>query len=444
MIEKHRQVSTQIVTDACCIYRREIVKPLNSNAMILRGREIAYEAAHSPTIASSMPNYTQDQIRELYGELDQKTRRLQENEYILHTPPIDAWQEKPSGVEECPLPKFRLEKNDPTMLMSGYVSTGLSNNPRTVTHTNDKECIRGSFRTSIADRTSISPSPLIFNVHLDFNKVLPPSPEILPTLAKISELMDMDSLIDLDAETTIPYETEISTAINHDENLPIENLIRIVHAIHHYHFVYDETNDKEPTEEIATENQTINIEDSDFLYTKDNVDDFGDLYERYITNLDHYDAMIQEFDQFEQKTDLLTPISEESVTLIEHIQENQTMKSHSIDEFCSTLTCKRQENHIGHYGFELEQTFDGNIQISSITNSKYCPHLKIGDELISIHHHSSLKTLEQYHLLLHSLWYKHHDHIQISIRTPKLPSKYILFGIKVLFSSFRKTVRLIH
>ncbi|CAF5007783.1 unnamed protein product, partial [Rotaria socialis] len=59
--------------------------------MILRGREIAYQAANSPTIPSSVPSYTHDQIRELYGEVDKKTRRLQEHEYILHTPMIDAW-----------------------------------------------------------------------------------------------------------------------------------------------------------------------------------------------------------------------------------------------------------------------------------------------------------------------------------------------------------------
>ena len=439
MLNNHRQISTQIVTDACCVYRREIVQPSNAFATILRGREIAYEAAHSPTIPSSMPNYTHDQIRELYGELDQKTRRLQENEYLLHTPLIDAWREKSSWLEEeeCPLPKFRLESNDPV----SYLSTGLSNNPRTKTHVNDKENIRGSFRTSIADRTSISPSPMVFNVQVDFQKFTPtnsetPSyiPEIIPTLANISELMDTDSLIDLDEETTVtyervkissptvmenPHETELCKPMNNEDNLPIDNLIRIVRAIHDYHFVYDEINEKD-TIKSSSEDQ-IEVNSSDFLYAKadeDNDDDqFEDLYERYITNLDEYVSMLKQLDNFQQKTDVLTPISEESVTLIEHVQKNR------FDEFCSIITCQRQNDHIGHYGFELEQTIDGKIFISTILNWKSCPQLKIGDELLAINHYSTLQNLEQCHLLLHSFWHRYYDRLQLSVRTSAQPSK---------------------
>jgi hypothetical protein len=92
---------------------------------------------------SSMPNYTRDQIRELYGELDKKTRRLQEDEYTLHTPIKNSYTDKPQWklaspkkskiIDECPLPKFRLDKtpeNDETLLMAAYLSTGLTN-PRT-------------------------------------------------------------------------------------------------------------------------------------------------------------------------------------------------------------------------------------------------------------------------------------------------------------------------
>jgi hypothetical protein len=410
--------------------------------MILRGREIAYEAAHFPTIPSSMPNYTHDQIRELYGELDNKTRRLKDNEYILHKPMIDAWNEKSPWIEECPLPKFRLEKTDRTTLLSAYLSTGLSNNPRTITNSNDKEAIRGSFRTAIADRTSINPSPLIFNVHLDFDKVLSSKPtqtsKLIPSLAEITELMDIDSLIDLDEETTIPYQTakelqveikplvthdcsqiETSDSVNHEENLSIDNLIKIVRAIHDYHFFYDETSTADEKNEVIVDD-FISNEDNDYRQiTSDINDDFEDLYERYITNLDQYETMMQKLDRFEQKQDdILTPISEESVTII---QENQTMKINHIDEFCLTLTCKRQANHIGHYGFELEQTSDGKIQVSSIINSNYCPHLKIADEILTINNHSPCKTLEQCHLLFHSLWYQQHDYVQITIRKP---SKY--------------------
>jgi hypothetical protein len=424
IFDKSRQFPTQIVTDACFIYRRELVKQPSFDPMIFRGREIAYEAAHSPTIPSSMPNYTHDQIRELYGELDNKTRRLQENESILHKPMIDAWKEKSSSwIEECPLPKFRLEKNDQTTtLLSAYLSTGLSNNPRTIFNSNDnKEIIRGSFRTSIADRTCITPSPLIFNVHLDFNKTLSPkSSKIIPSLAEITELMDIDSLIDLDEETTIPYQTiekkslvtnncsssddvqiETLNSINYEEILPIDNLIKIVRAIHEYHFVYD-----------VTKSDFISNEDNNYHQnTSDINDNFEDLYERYITNLDQYEAMIQKLDQVEPKQDLLTPISEESVTII---PENH------IDESGLTLTCKRQINHIGHYGFELKQTSDGQILVSSIIDSNNCPYLKIGDEILMINHHSTCKTLEQCHLLFHSLWYQEHDYIQITIRKPSM------------------------
>ncbi|CAF3905491.1 unnamed protein product [Rotaria magnacalcarata] len=96
-VPNQTDLPVQTVTDACFIYRREVVKPDantddENSAIIQRGREIAYEAANTPAIPSSMPNYSRDQIRELYGELDNKTRRLQEDEYTLHSPmtPIES------------------------------------------------------------------------------------------------------------------------------------------------------------------------------------------------------------------------------------------------------------------------------------------------------------------------------------------------------------------
>ncbi|UJR26177.1 hypothetical protein I4U23_007520 [Adineta vaga] len=142
-----RQQPSQTVTDACFIYRRQAVKQDMNNdekeAMILRGREIAYEAANTPAIPSSMQTYSRDQIRELYGELDRKTRRLQEDEYTIHAPMTNSWSEKPQWKlasptksktsDECPLPKFRLEKsseNDEALLMAAYLSSGM-NSPQT-------------------------------------------------------------------------------------------------------------------------------------------------------------------------------------------------------------------------------------------------------------------------------------------------------------------------
>ena len=381
---------TQIVTDACFIYRRELIKPTTTDAMILRGREIAYEAANSPSLPSSMRNYTQDQIRELYGDLNTKTRCLQEKEYNLRTPLIDAWQEKSSSLDSCPLPKFRIEKDHQTLLMAAYLSTGLSN-PRTISKSSDTDVIRGSFRTSIADRTSMTPSPLLLNVQMELNKLCS-TPEILPSRAKTCELIDMDSLIDLDQETTIPYDTaevktdQSSTPTPIEENSSVDNLIRIVRDIREFIYVYDEK------------------------------DDFEELYQRYMTNFDQYESMMLQFDDLQQKQDLLTPINEEPIPLIE--------KKISPDECCLTFTVQRQSNHIGHYGFELEQTLDRKIRILTISDSDYCPNLHVGDEILEINNHSIFKTLEQCHLLFHSLWYKQYHDIQLTVKRPKIPSKY--------------------
>jgi hypothetical protein len=413
--------------------------------MTSRGREIAYEAANSPTIPTSMPNYTHDQIRELYGESDKKTRRVQENKYLLHKPLIDAWNSKsPWNIsssleeEECPLPKFRVEKNDQTILMAAYLSTGLTNKPGTINNNiNDKEIIRGSFRTSIDDRTDMTSSPLLLNVRVNFDKLLTTSIEKLPSLAKTSEFMDLDSLIDLDQETTIPcqiskqnifpddysQQTEAFDLINNEEQ-SIQNSID--NQKEENSNSPDQENELSVKQSIESEN-SLHINESDLLFTEENHitndtdDDFQELYQRYITNIDQYETILQ---QIEQKEDFLTPINEESITLIEH-------KSNDIDEDCLTLIVKRQSNNIGHYGFEFEQTFDGKIKISSIINSNYCPNLNIGDEILNINNHSKLITLEQCHLLFHSLWYKQYDYIQITVRKPltirKITSKTLVF-----------------
>lgn len=166
------------MTDACFVYRRQVIRQTDSHAMILRGREIAREAANAPLLPSSMQNYSDDQIRELYGEVEQKRRRSHEDQRIFHTPMIDAWNEQPlwklssssSNLGHCPVPKFRLDKNDQTLLMATCFSTGLSNRP-VVSTCNEKDIVRGSFRTSVGERTSVSPSPLLLNVCFDLNKL---------------------------------------------------------------------------------------------------------------------------------------------------------------------------------------------------------------------------------------------------------------------------------
>ncbi|CAF4384219.1 unnamed protein product [Rotaria sp. Silwood2] len=718
LLNKYRQsqrnnLPTQILTDACFVYRRQIIKKPTSNAMILRGREIAYQAANSPTIPHSMPNYTHDQVRELYGELDKKTRRLQENEYISHTPMIDAWNEKSPWIlsssiknqlsEECPLPKFHIDNNDQTMPMNTYLSTGLSN-PRTIPNTsidttNDKETIRGSFRTSIADRTTISPSPLLLNVHFDYNKLTAIStniddqsaflddiqqktsinsnydliekqsdtidsalssqrlneesialtnninstaPKFISSPMKTSKTMDVDSLIDLDDETTISYNTaedfhmetepdsilsiknnettnthyqsmdtdsliahdDFSNIIktpennssyepfitsiqikqentftdnfcepleifnhtndnllttNHEENLSqhkpssiihidhliitdddidkdstIDSLVKINNdikqrqsCVNHLPIIYNHTirqtekelkinekNSNEPSFKVAMDNanelikvsnpnavvnqvlsvlseeltyepfneinnldtiiheaeslveqsieseQNLNVLQSNpssinnlsqifndsfsknrnnhqelFINEEDNYrqkisdidEDFEELYQSYLTNLDQYQTMIQQIDKIEQYQHILTPISEESITLVERANNDKVIKTNNNEQFCLILTVQRQLNHIGHYGFELEQTIDGKITISSIIDSNYCPNLNVGDEIIAINNNSTLITLEQCHLLFHSLWYNQCEYVQIIVNKPNyitiIPSK---------------------
>lgn len=192
----------------------------NTAAMVLRGREIALEAANAPTMPVSMPNYTRDQIRELYGELDQKTRRLQSDEYTIHCQEKPQWKLAPpvaiksKPVDECPLPKFRLDNAtdpDETLLMAAYLSTGLSNPrrkglaPVDSFHTvmmnasakvnewatsneiylgpDEKELVRGSFRTAVGERSSVSPSPLVLDVRFNVKEAAgtPTGPQERPT-----------------------------------------------------------------------------------------------------------------------------------------------------------------------------------------------------------------------------------------------------------------------
>ncbi|CAF3402413.1 unnamed protein product [Rotaria socialis] len=699
--QSQRSLATQVITDACFIYRRQTVKKPTSDAMILRGREIAYQAANSPTIPSSVPSYTHDQIRELYGEVDKKTRRLQEHEYILHTPMIDAWHEKSPWIssfpvknqltEECPLPKFHPDKLQQTKLMSSYLSTGLSN-PRikpikTIDLKHDQGYVRGSFRTSIADRTTISPSPILLDINFDFNKLSSSTDDqssvfentqqgiscisnndstekyteitnniasssmmsdqssstknfneqsiissnktssttskLALSQAKTCETMEMDSLIDIDDETTISYNTaeesrletdpdslfsiknnqnakshhqsmdtdslsrhndflysmkspansfydaltasiqtnnqhifnntylEPIEMLNHQENLyenqpsstididnlimkgrdrnknsAIDNLIKIIHDIserqscvndtpvvynsrklqieeesktnenlllteislknptdnqnqplilHNIDEVIDQTlrsqsqestskkfdeinnleaipDDIQPLIKISPEpeqylntvesnispiddlspifNRSILTNQSDnddsfiieenrsYEITNDADEDFESLYQRYLTNLEQYQSMMQQINEYEQKEKLLTPITEESKLLIDLDMNDKDLKPNDIEQFCFAINVKRQSNHIGHYGFELGETSDGKIIVSSIIDSYYCPDLNIDDEIIGINNTFTFTTLEQYYLLFHSLWYKPCEYVQIFINKP--------------------------
>ncbi|CAF0862768.1 unnamed protein product, partial [Didymodactylos carnosus] len=184
--KSRRELLTTSMTDACNIYtyRSNPVRH-HDEAIILRGREIAYEAANASSqilydnksITNEIEHkyrfpivqsYTKDQIRELYGELDEKTRLLKRNHFTkqYQQPPIDAWDEKlllpfanldtycvkrtdfipkgnwdidlpweqtlPNGESkiikgkfECPLPKLRLDTDNSKN--HDFLTTGLSN-----------------------------------------------------------------------------------------------------------------------------------------------------------------------------------------------------------------------------------------------------------------------------------------------------------------------------
>jgi hypothetical protein len=171
-----------------------------------------------------MPNYTRDQIRELYGDLDKKTRRLQEDEYTLHSPIKNSYSEKPQWklaspttkskiIDECPLPKFRLDKtpeNDETLLMAAYLSTGFNNsqtkpivsvdNFHTVMMNasakvnewaNNNEIYLSPIEKDIihTDGTIFSSSPLLIDVHSNLKKLTgtPTGNNDRPTFLEIIE-----------------------------------------------------------------------------------------------------------------------------------------------------------------------------------------------------------------------------------------------------------------
>jgi hypothetical protein len=359
-----------------------------------------------------MPSYTHDQIREAYGELDKKSRRTQDNQHLLHKPLIDAWNEKSSwrnSSDECPLPKFRLDKTDPTILMSAYLSTGLSN-PRIIP--NEKEIIRGSFRTSIDDRTTISPSPLLLNVRFDFNKFITTSTNsndqmsLLEDIqnnistkkqsetsfdlcdikhaeskAPIANIESMD--LDLDEETTVSYQTVKESGIDTDFHSTFSTKNNEIISTDLLNTITSPENSSyydaftSPIDHLI-----IKDEEDDYRQMTDDIDeDFENLYQRYLTNFNEYQTTTQDMNEFEHK---LTPISEESLTLFERGNENKSNKINDINPFHLILTVQRQSNHIGHYGFELEQTIDKQIKISSIIDSTYCPNLTIGDEIVCI------------------------------------------------------------
>ena len=182
----------------------------------------------------------------------------------------------------------------------------------------------------------------------------------------------------------------------------------------------------------SVEPSSTHSKERDDLWSISNIEEhFDELYQSYVTNLNQYENLKQHMHGFAPIQQTLTPISEESLTLFEQIQNLQQDEQSARNDRpspSSLLTIQRQANHIGHYGFELEQDVKDIVRISSIIDPHYCPNLAVGDEVLSINQRRSLRTLEEYHSLFHFLWHQPCEYVQISVRKlppppPHIPSK---------------------
>lgn len=170
------------------------------------------------------------------------------------------------------------------------------------------------------------------------------------------------------------------------------------------------------------------LDSRDDLWTITSIEEhFDELYQSYVTNLNQYENLKQNVHGFAPIQQTLTPISEESLTLFENIHNHQQDEQSSRNDrpaHSSTLTIQRQANHIGHYGFELQQDGNNVVRIASIIDGHFCPNLDVGDEVLSVNQRRSLVTMEDYHSLFHLLWHQPCEYIQITVRKPSIvPSK---------------------
>ena len=287
--------------------------------------------------------------------------------------------------------------------------------------------------------------------------VTKPNEEIVPST--LEQPID-ESLDNTYRSETITYEIEslippVELPVTQLEPpLPVSNLSRIVSdsllASSNYHRPSRDENRVEST--VTTHQPPIYDEEiyEEYGYrrtttdpeSEDIVEKYEELCHRYNSTFDQYAKTAKKFDdeindlekQFREKPkeQPLTPnsdtISEELVTTIErlvdrtHERENETT-----EETYVTVVVQRQPNHIGKYGFDMDESSDGKIQISSILDEKYCPNLHHGDEIISINNNRTFKTPEQCQLIFDSLWKNFYEDVQITIvqspNIPNLPSK---------------------
>lgn len=234
----------------------------------------------------------------------------------------------------------------------------------------------------------------------------------------------------------------MDASIGNDQDIyagfSVENLTKIVQdikesqsCIRHLVFAYDETLTDAVDSPIAgstsdstdgscveqpIESDTSIVNVDHYREMADDIDeDFEDLYERYITNLNQYEQMLQRLDASTQEQRKLLVANEQP--------SNEPAREPN--SCFDAIFVKRQENHIGHYGFELGQAADGKITVSSVIDSHYCPHLHVGDEIMGLNGTSTLTRLEQYHLLLNSLWHHQYEDIQLLVRKATKPGTHI-------------------
>lgn len=271
--------------------------------------------------------------------------------------------------------------------------------------------------------------------------------EIIPPTSELSD--------DIYRSETITYEIESVSAqteipVTHLEPPPpVSNLSRIVSdsllASSNYHRssrdeqgmastvsqqapIYDE----EIYEEYGYRRTTTDPESEDII------DKYEELCHRYTSAFDQYTETTKKFDDeinaFEKQVheQALTPnsetVSEELVTTIECLVDPSNETKDETEETYSTIIVKRQPDNVGKYGFNLDESSDGKVQISSILDENYCPNLHSGDEIIGINNNRTFKTPEQCQLIFDSLWKNSCEDLQITIiqspNIPNIPSKY--------------------
>ena len=179
------------------------------------------------------------------------------------------------------------------------------------------------------------------------------------------------------------------------------------------------TDDRKPVEIAADAERAL------WSTTVEIDQEFDELCQRYLTNLNQYRQIKEQMKVMKATQHILTPITEESMLQFDRPNESpderaaQNLRSTSL---CSTLTVRRQANHIGHYGFELDEISPKKIRIASITDVTHCPSLSIGDELLSVNSYTALTTLEECRSLLLLLWHKQYEHVQITVRRTPPPT----------------------